>query len=82
MADEKKLMVTVKTADVGRLIRRIATLDEVEDVEEHEEVDTDSGVIAGWPEFDMLVKCGHGARKSNVEELLLGVKGVEVRLLK
>ena len=83
MAKEVKILVTAKTDDVERLMNRIEILKEVTLAEEHEEADTDSKVISGWPEFDMLVKLKSGApTRAEIEELLTGVNGVEVRLLK
>ena len=74
MAQEVQILVTAKTSDLNRLCKRIETLSEVTETEEYEET-------RAVPPGDILVTCGPTARKTDVEELLLGVEGVKIKML-
>jgi len=74
----KKLVVEV-TGDCLRVANRIRTLDGVESVSDFDkEIDSPR---FDYSDADILVKCGVGARKCDVEELLLGVRGVSVKVV-
>ena len=74
MAQEVELLVRATSDDPERLKGRIMTLTEVGEVADHEEHITPDENPRG---FDMGLTL-KGARRSDVEELLLGVDGVEM----
>ena len=76
MAQVVTIVVTAATNDVDRLCKRLEMLS---DVEEAKEMEAEDGGTLG---ADLLVTCPGSVRNSDVEELLKGIEGVEVELLK
>lgn len=61
------------------MANRIKMLDGVESVLEFKE--RDESVEVTPDEADFLVKCEVGTRKCDVEELLLGVRGIKIQIV-
>jgi hypothetical protein len=76
-----KLVVEVSGSDYSRVAKKIEMLDGVKSVSVS---DFDEGIDSprfDYSDADILVKCGVGARKCDVEELLLGVRGVSIKVV-
>lgn len=74
-----RLIVEIAAKDHNRVANRIKMLDGVESVLEFKE--RDESVEVTPDEADFLVKCEVGTRKCDVEELLLGVRGIKIQIV-
>ena len=79
MAQKVKIEVTAETSDIDRLCNRIEMLSEVTHVEAEDGDDGNDGDKTG---ADMLVTCPGNVRRADVEELLKGIVGVSVEMLR